>query len=80
MYLKVHIRVGSHEEPAVLEPPLQLDGDHFACEFLQERTWIYGRDLHHRVSLDVPKVPGIVFVRATWSGPRIHVALSNHPQ
>jgi hypothetical protein len=66
MYLKVHIRVGSDKEPAVLEPPLQLDGDHFAREFLQEWTWIYGCNLPHGVSLDISKIPGTVFVHATW--------------
>ena len=77
MYLKVHIRVGSDEESAVLESPLQLDSDHFAREFLQERTWVYGCDLHHGVSLDVQRIFGTVFVRATWwSGPKIQHCLT----
>jgi hypothetical protein len=54
-HLKVHIRVGGDEEPTVLEPPLQLDRDHFARELLQERARIYGCDLRRGVSLDVLK-------------------------
>jgi len=63
----------------VLESPLQLNRHHFACEFLQERAWIYWCDLRRRVSFEVSKIPrDRVRTCDMVVGPKIYFALSNH--